>query len=80
MRLADNLVRWAPRNGAHRIHQGFIAYLSGNKEKALDAFRRAMELDPNAYKATFDGALAAPATAAYQKVMQDAAFVAQLPK
>ena len=80
MQLADNLVRWAPRNGAHRIHQGFIAYLTGNKEKALAAFRRAMELDPNAYKATMDGALAAPATVAYRKVMQDAAFAAQLPQ
>ncbi len=40
----------------------------------------AMELDPNAYKATMDGALAAPATAAYKKVMEDAAFTAQLPK
>jgi uncharacterized Ntn-hydrolase superfamily protein len=80
MRLADNLVRWAPRNGAHRIHQGFIAYLTGNKEKALAAFRRAMELDPNAYKATMDGALASPATVAYRKVMQDTAFTAQLPQ
>ena len=33
MSLADNLVRWAPRNGTHRIHQGFIAYLTGNKER-----------------------------------------------
>jgi tetratricopeptide (TPR) repeat protein len=80
MQLADNLVRWAPRNGAHRIHQGFIAYLTGNKEKALAAFRRAMELDPNAYKATMEGALAAPATVAYRKVMQDTAFAAQLPQ
>lgn len=80
MRLADNLVRWAPRNGAHRIHQGFIAYLTGNKEKALAAFRRAMELDPNGYKTTMDGALSSPATVAYRKVMQDAAFTAQLPQ
>jgi len=80
MRLADNLVRWAPRNGAHRIHQGFIAYLTGNKEKALTAFRQAMELDPNAYKATFDNALSSPATVAYQAVMKDAEFVAKLPR
>lgn len=80
MRLADNLVRWLPRSGAHRIHQGFIAYLTGNKEKALVAFRHAMELDPNGYKATFDNALSSPATAAYQAVMKDAAFVAKLPQ
>jgi uncharacterized Ntn-hydrolase superfamily protein len=80
MALADNLVRWAPRNGAHRIHQGFIAYLTGNKQKALESFRRAMELDPNAYKPTIDGAVAAAATVAYRKVLEDAAFVAQMPK
>ena len=80
MALADNLVRWAPRNGSHRIHQGFIAYLTGNKEKALAAFRRAMELDPNAYKSTMDAALATPVTVAYRKVLEDAAFVTLLPK
>jgi uncharacterized Ntn-hydrolase superfamily protein len=80
MTLADKLVSWAPRNGTHRIHQGFIAYLTGNKEKALAAFRRAMELDPNGYKSTMDGALSAPATKSYRKMLDDAAFVAQLPK
>lgn len=54
MTLADKLVRWAPKNGAHRIHQGFLAYLTGNQAKALDAFRKAQELDPNAYRANFD--------------------------
>lgn len=80
MVLADNLVRWAPRNGAHRIHQGFIAYLTGDKEKALAAFRRAMELDPAGYKAAVDGSMSAPATAAYRKVMEDTAFAQQLPR
>lgn len=80
MTLADKLVTWAPKNGAHRIHQGFIAYLAGDREKALAAFRRAMELDPNAYKSTMDAATSAPATAAYRKVLDDAAFMAQLPK
>src|SRR5687767_9881953 len=80
MSLADNLVRWAPRNGTHRIHQGFIAHLTGDKEKALAAFRRAMELDPSGYKAAMDSALSAPATTAYRKVMDDAAFAAQLPR
>jgi uncharacterized Ntn-hydrolase superfamily protein len=80
MTLADKLVAWAPKSGAHRIHQGFLAYLSGNKEKALTAFRRAMELDPNGFKASIDGAVANPATAAYRKVQDDKAFMAQLPQ
>lgn len=80
MALADKLVSWAPRNGSHRIHQGFIAYLTGNRNKALAAFRRAVELDPNGYKQAMDGALSNQATAAYRKMQQDAAFVAQVPK
>jgi uncharacterized Ntn-hydrolase superfamily protein len=80
MILADNLVKWAPRNGAHRIHQGFIAYLTGDKEKAVASFRRAMELDPAGYKPAMDAALAAPATTAYRKLLDDAAFMSQLPK
>ena len=34
----------------------------GNKTKALDAFKKAQELDPNAYRASFDGAVNAAAT------------------
>ena len=80
MSLADKLVGWAPRSGAHRIHQGFIAYLVGNKEQALAAFARAKELDPVGYKSAMDAALSAPATAAYRKMLQDAAFMTRLPQ
>jgi uncharacterized Ntn-hydrolase superfamily protein len=80
MALADKLVRWAPRSGGHRIHQGFIAYLTGDKDKALAGFRRAMELDPVGYKAAWDAALSAPATASYRRMLDDAAFMAQLPQ
>jgi uncharacterized Ntn-hydrolase superfamily protein len=80
MTLADKLVRWAPKNGAHRVHQGFLAYLTGDKAKALEAFRKAQELDPNAYRANFDGAANAAATAVYKKVLDDKEFVARLPQ
>ncbi|HEX4913667.1 MAG TPA: DUF1028 domain-containing protein [Vicinamibacterales bacterium] len=80
MTLADKLVRWAPKNGTHRIHQGFLAYLTGNKAKAIEAFTKAQELDPNNYRASFDGALGNAANAAYKKVLDDKEFVAQLPK
>ena len=80
MTLADKLVRWAPKSGAHRVHQGFLAYLTGNKTKALEAFKRAQELDPNAYRASFDGAANAAATAVYKKVLDDKEFVAKLPQ
>ena len=60
MTLADKLVRWEPRNGTHRIHQGFIAYLTGDKNKALEAFQKARELDPNGFKASWERALRPP--------------------
>ena len=80
MTLADSLVRWAPRNGTHRIHQGFIAYLTGDKNKALEAFQKAIELDPDRFKASWDRALASANTAAYKKVLDDKEFVAKLPQ
>src|SRR5687767_10698130 len=80
MALADNLVRWAPRNGAHRVHQGFLSYLTGNRTKALEAFKKAHELDPNVYRSNVDGALNGAATAVYKKVFEDKEFVAKLPQ
>jgi len=80
MTLADKLVRWAPRNGAHRVHQGFLAYLTGDKAKALEAFKKAQELDPNAYRANVDNALSAAATILYNKVIDDKEFVAKMPQ
>jgi uncharacterized Ntn-hydrolase superfamily protein len=80
MTLADKLVRWAPKNGAHRVHQGFLAYLTGNKTKALEAFKKSQELDPNAYRANVDAAANAAATAVYKKVLDDKEFAAKLPQ
>jgi uncharacterized Ntn-hydrolase superfamily protein len=80
MMLADKLVLWVPKSGTHRIHQGFLAYLTGDKTKALDAFKKAQELDPNAYRANFDGAVSATATAVYKKVLDDKEFTAKLPQ
>lgn len=80
MTLADKLVAWAPRNGTHRIHQGFLAYLTGDETKAIDAFRKAMELDPNGYRTSFDNAVNNQATAVYKKVLDDKAFAAKLPQ
>ncbi len=80
MILADKLVRWSPRDGTARIHQGFIAYMTGDKEKALEAFQKAKELDPDGFKASWDRALAYADTAAYNKVLDDEMFMAKLPQ
>lgn len=74
--LADKLVRWAPRDGRHRIHQGFIAYLTGDESKAVEAFRKAKELDPDGFESSWDRALAS--NDAYQKTLDDETFVAKV--
>lgn len=76
--VADKLVRWAPRNGSHRLHQGFIAYLSGDKTKATEAFRQAQLLDPNGYTDSLNAAVAG--MDAYKKVLDDKDFLATLPQ
>ena len=81
MTLADKIVRWQPHSGADRIHQGFIAYLVGDKKKARSAIQSAMDIDPDGFKQGWDRALEAPETAdAYSKVLSDRAFSASLPQ
>jgi uncharacterized Ntn-hydrolase superfamily protein len=76
--VAEKLVRWAPRNGSHRLHQGFIAYLTGDKTKAAEAFRQAQLLDPNGYTNSLNAAVAG--MDAYKKVLDDKEFLATLPQ
>ena len=53
--------------------------MTGNNTKALESFKKAHELDPNAYRANFDNAANAAATAVYMRVLDDKEFVAKLP-
>jgi len=54
--------------------------LTGNKTKALEAFNKAHERDPNVYRSNVDGALNGAATAVHKKVFEDKEFVAKLPQ
>lgn len=81
MILADKIVRWEPHNGGDRINQGFIAYLSGDKSKALASITRAKQIDPDKFDAAWKRAIELPDTAkAYATVLADKEFMGQLPK
>lgn len=81
MILADKIVRWEPHNGGDRINQGFIAYLLGDKSKALASITRAKQIDPDKFEANWKRAVEAPETAkAYARVLADQEFMGQLPK
>jgi uncharacterized Ntn-hydrolase superfamily protein len=80
MQLADKLVRWEPHNGADRIHQGLIAYLLGDKQKALEAIQTGYNIDPDAFASNWKRAFEASETAkAYSAVLEDKDFLAKLP-
>jgi uncharacterized Ntn-hydrolase superfamily protein len=81
MALADNMVRWEPTNGADLIHQGFIAYLVGDKSKAMASIKRSNDIDPDRYRANWTRVVEAAETmAAYKVVLDDKAFMDQLPR
>ncbi|HEY6640938.1 DUF1028 domain-containing protein [Povalibacter sp.] len=79
MLLADNLVRWEPHNSADRIHQGFIAYLMGDEQKAIDSIQQAKAIDPDKFAANWTRAIEASETkAAYDRLLSDKKFVPKL--
>ena len=79
MILDDKIVRWAPHNGADRIHQGFISYLIGENKKALDSFRKARQVDPDGFQASWGRAIAyKDSAAAYAGIIDDKSFVDQI--
>ena len=53
-------------------------YIASRKASVLAA--AAQELDPNAYRGSFEGAVNNTATAAYKKMLDDKDFAAQLPE
>src|SRR5262245_29180262 len=73
---AEHLVRYAPLNAQTHMNEGFVAYLAGQKDRALAAFKRAHELTlPNQFNQLWDNL---SGRSAYKKVIDDKLFVAQV--
>jgi uncharacterized Ntn-hydrolase superfamily protein len=67
---AEKAAYYAPNNPDVHLNLGFIAYLAGEREKALKAFQRAKQLAPDFQKAWE----AMSARSAYKKVTEDRQF------
>ncbi len=68
---AEKAAYYAPNNPDDHLNVGFIAYLAGEREKALESFRRAKQLAPDFQKA-WEAFLTRPA---YKKITEDREFV-----
>jgi uncharacterized Ntn-hydrolase superfamily protein len=76
LQSAEKLAAYQPLDPAQHVRLGFVAYLAGNVDRALAAFNRAKQLTlPAQFKTAWDTAVR---NAAYQKVVDDAAFVTKV--
>lgn len=74
---AEKLAAYQPLDAAQHVNLGFVAYLAGRSDRALDAFARAQQLTlPEQFKTIWDErGRRAPA---FRKVLDDAAFVGKV--
>lgn len=77
LQAAEKAVEYEGVVAGHHLHLGFLAYLSGNKERALQAFAKARQIDPG-FKQSWDTALANAQFAPYRMVLEDQAFVSRV--
>lgn len=71
---AEKAARYEPVVADHHLHLGFLSYLAGGRDRALEAFTKARQLNPN-FKRTWDAVLANAQFSGYQRVRDDQAFV-----
>jgi uncharacterized Ntn-hydrolase superfamily protein len=72
---AEKLAGYTPLDAATHVRAGFIAYLAGNRDRAMAAFSRAKQLTlPAQFKTLWDGQ--SSRTPAFARVLADQAFVA----
>ncbi len=73
---AEKVAVYQPLDPAQHARVGFIAYLSGRRDRALSAFDRAKQLTlPAQFKTLWDAQAARPA---FSKVIEDKEFVARV--
>jgi uncharacterized Ntn-hydrolase superfamily protein len=73
---AEHLARYSPLNAQSHMILGFAAYLAGQQDRALVAFKRAHELTlPNQFKSIWENLSSRPA---FKRVIEDKAFVSRV--
>jgi uncharacterized Ntn-hydrolase superfamily protein len=76
---AEKAAAYEPIVADHHLHLGFLAYLAGGEERAVQAFARARQLNPE-FSKTWETVLANAQFARYRPVRDDAAFVSRILK
>lgn len=73
---SEKVATYQPLDPAQHVRVGFLAYLAGQRDRALAAFARARELTlPAQFKALWEAQASRPA---HSKVLEDKAFVARV--
>ena len=72
--VAEKAVQYEPAVAGNHLHLGFLAYLAGGRDRALQAFATARQLSLN-FKQVWDGTLKNPDFSAYAKILDDVALV-----
>ena len=73
---ARTAARYAPTDATAQMQLGFLLYLTGDSDQALQSFRAARALNPD-FRQAWD---TMAATAAYKKILDDREFVARIPR
>lgn len=74
LRAAEKAVAYEPAIADNHLHEGFLRYLAGERDRALQALTRARQMNPN-FKQSWDAVLKnAQFAAAYQRVREDQAL------
>jgi uncharacterized Ntn-hydrolase superfamily protein len=77
LEAAKKAAEYEPVVADNHLHLGFLSYVSGGPDRALQAFARARQLNPD-FKRAWDAALANAQFAAYGRIRDDAAFVGRV--
>jgi uncharacterized Ntn-hydrolase superfamily protein len=77
LEAASKAAEYEPTVADNHLHLGFLSYVGGGADRALQAFARARQLNPDFRKA-WDAALASAQFAAYGRIRDDAAFVGRV--
>jgi uncharacterized Ntn-hydrolase superfamily protein len=76
LKSAEKLAAYQPLELSQQVRLGAVAYLAGNRERALAAFARARQLSlPAQFKSAWEQTTRNPA---YKKLLDDSAFVAKV--
>ena len=79
LKAAEKAAEYEPIVADNHLHLGFLSYLAGGHDRAVQAFARARQLNPD-FKKTWEAVLANAQFSAYGRVRDDAEFVGRVMK